>query len=110
MIGGLIVGGNGDAKTGVLVRAIGPSLGSAGVAGALQDPTLELADANGNTVRANDDWQESQQSEIEATNIPPTHPAESAIVASLAPGDYTAVVRGKNGVTGVGLVEVYNVQ
>ena len=109
MIGGLIVGGNGDAKTRVLVRAIGPSLGTAGVAGALQDPTLQLFDAEGNVVRENDNWQESQQAEIEATTIPPNDPAESAIIAVLPPGNYTAVVRGNNEGTGVGLVEVYNV-
>ena len=109
MIGGLIAGGNGGADTRVLVRAIGPSLASAGIAAALQDPVLELRDNNGELVRANDNWQESQQTEIEQTTIPPGHPAESAIVATLAPGNYTAVVRGTNNGSGVGLVEVYNV-
>jgi hypothetical protein len=109
MIGGLIVGGNGDANAQVLVRAIGPSLGAAGVAGALQDPTLELFDADGNIIRANDDWQQSQAAEIERTTIPPPHPAEAAIIAALPPGNYTAVVRGKNDSTGVGLVEVYSI-
>ena len=109
MIGGLIVGGNGEANTRVLVRAIGPSLGKGGVTGALQDPTLELRDTNGEVVRENDNWQESQEAEIDATTIPPSEEAESAIIASLPPGSYTAVVRGKNGSVGVGLVEVYNV-
>ena len=110
MIGGLIVGGNGEANTRVLVRAIGPSLGNAGVASALQDPTLELRDENGELVRENDNWQDTQPAEIEETAIPPSDPAESAIIATLAPGNYTAVVRGRNDGTGVGLVEVYNVQ
>ncbi|MDQ3119855.1 MAG: hypothetical protein M3Q89_09865, partial [Verrucomicrobiota bacterium] len=109
LIGGVIVGGNGGADTRILIRAIGPSLSAAGVAGALQDSTLELRDANGQLVRENDNWQGSQQGEIEATTIPPSHAAEAAIVAQLAPGTYTAIVRGKNDTTGVGLVEVYNV-
>jgi uncharacterized delta-60 repeat protein len=109
MIGGLIVGGSGEAATRVLVRAIGPSIGRAGVAGALQDPTLELRDNNGALVRENDNWQDSQRAEIEATTIPPSDPAESAIVATLPPGNYTAIVRGQADGTGVGLVEVYNV-
>lgn len=110
MIGGLIAGGNGSADTRVLIRAIGPSLASAGITGALQDPTLDLVDGNGNVMHANDNWQESQQSEIAATTIPPGHAAESAIIATLPPGNYTAIVRGTNGGTGVALVEVYNVQ
>lgn len=109
MIGGLIVGGNGSENARVLLRAIGPSLANAGVAGALHDPTLELRDNNGELVRENDNWQESQQPEIEATAIPPSDPAESAIVATLPSGNYTAVVRGKNDSRGVGLVEVYSV-
>jgi hypothetical protein len=109
LIGGLIVGGQGGADTRVLIRAIGPSLGSAGITNALQDPTLDLVDANGNVLRTNDDWQQTQQGDIEATGVPPTHMAEAAIVATLLPGSYTAVVRGNNGTTGVGLVEVYKV-
>ena len=113
MIGGFIVGGGtggGNAK--VIVRALGPSVP---VAGALSDPTLELHDASGTIVTSNDDWKtrpdgSSQQAEIEATTIPPTNDLESAVVASLPPGNYTAVVRGKNNATGVGLVEVYQLQ
>jgi hypothetical protein len=110
MIGGVIAGGNGGADTRVLIRAIGPSLTNAGIAGALQDPILELRNANGTLLRENDNWQAEQQSDIEATTIPPSNPAESAIVATLTPGNYTAVVRGKNNTTGVALVEVYNVK
>ncbi len=109
MIGGLIVGGNGSQDARILLRAIGPSLRKVGVTDALQDPKLELRDANGDILRENDDWQESQQSDIEATKTAPGDPAESAIVVTLPPGNYTAVVRGKNDSTGVSLVEVYNV-
>jgi hypothetical protein len=115
MIGGLIVGGaNTDGKATVLVRAIGPSLVSSGVQGPLADPTLELHDSNGSTLATNDNWkindqtQQSQESAIRATTIPPVNDLESAIVTTLSPGAYTAVVRGKNNGTGVGLVEVYN--
>ena len=109
LIGGFIAVGSGsNAK--VVVRAIGPSLGAAGVSGALQDPTLELFDGNGSPISGNDNWQDTQGGELQASGIPPGNAAESAIVAALAPGSYTAVVRGKNGGTGVGLIEVYNVQ
>jgi hypothetical protein len=115
MIGGLIVGGTGGGSTKVMLRAIGPSLGNFGVTDALQDPTLELRDNNGALLVFNDNWKiksngSSQQSEIEATTIPPTDDRESAIVSTLAPGNYTAIVRGKNNTIGVGLVEAYNLQ
>jgi hypothetical protein len=93
----------------VLIRVIGPSLANAGIQGALQDPTLDLVNGNGTLVRTNDNWQDGQQTEIEATTIPPTNAAESAIIATLTPGNYTAILRGKDNATGVGLVEVYNV-
>ncbi len=103
MIGGFIVIG---ATTRVIARAIGPDLTNRGVPGALQDTTLELVGANGQ-IASNDDWESTQRQEIINTTVPPNDPRESAIVASLAPGNYTAVVRGKNSGTGVGLVEVY---
>lgn len=108
MIGGFIIGG--DTAADILLRAIGPSLTDQGVPNALQDPTLELHDGNGNTLTSNDDWKETHQAEIEATGIPPTNDRESALISTLAPGSYTAIVRGKNDTTGVGLVEVYNLQ
>jgi len=114
MIGGLIVGGgNVGASAKVLVRAIGPSLSSSGVQGALQDPTLELHNASGTTVASNDNWKtksdgNSQQAEIAATTLAPANDLESALVQTLSPGNYTAIVRGKNNTTGVGLVESYN--
>ncbi len=106
LIGGLIV--LGDADTDVLVRAIGPTLGAAGVANALADPILELRDKNGALITTNDNWKDTQQAEIEATNLAPTEESESAILATLSPDSYTAIVRGKDDTTGVALVEVYN--
>ncbi|MDQ6809164.1 MAG: hypothetical protein M3Z64_07045, partial [Verrucomicrobiota bacterium] len=104
LIGGFIVG-NGVSK--VIVRAIGPSLADFGVTSPLQDPTLELHDGSGTIVAKNDNWKDTQQAEIMSTGIPPRSDAESAIVATLAPGAYTAVVQGKNSTTGIAVVEVY---
>ncbi len=104
MIGGFIVGGTYPAK--VIVRAIGPSLSQQGVSGALQDTTLELVDSQGN-ILSNDDWRSTQEAEIIATTVPPTNEKEAAIVATLVPGNYTAIVRGKDGTTGIALVEGY---
>lgn len=102
MIGGLIVAGSTARK--VIVRAIGPSLP---VSGSLADPTLELFNANGDSVGFNDNWRSDQAAEIIATTVPPSDEAESAIVRTLTPAAYTAVVRGVNEGTGVALVEVY---
>ncbi len=107
MIGGFIVGGSEPAS--ILVRATGPSLTTAGLSGVLEDPVLELHDANGN-VLVNDNWRETQESEIIATTIPPADDKEPAILANLVPGNYTAIVRGKDDTTGVALVEVYKVK
>jgi hypothetical protein len=107
LIGGFIINGN-DPKS-VIVRGIGPS---SGVPGALSDPTLELF--SGNTlIASNNDWKTrpdgtSQQAEVEATSIPPANDLDSALVRTLAPGSYTAVLRGNAGETGIGLVEVYD--
>lgn len=108
MIGGLIIGGTTPTK--VLIRAIGPSLGTQGVAGTLADPALELVDSNGNTTNGNQDWRNDDESAIAATGVPPTSDREAAILATLVPGNYTAIVRGKDGSTGVALVEAYNLQ
>lgn len=111
MIGGVIIGGgSAGVNSKVLVRAIGPSLAGAGVAGPLLDPTLELRDANAALVAQNDNWKDTQQAEVTATTIPPTNDAESALVQTVAPGNYTAIVRGKGDTTGVALVELYNLQ
>jgi CSLREA domain-containing protein len=105
MIGGLIV--TGPTPQNVIIRAIGPSLP---IGGRLADPFLELIDGNGTAIRSNNNWRDTQQSEIEASTIPPSSDLESAIVTSLPPAAYTAVVRGVNGGTGVALVELYALQ
>ncbi|MGI8957283.1 MAG: beta strand repeat-containing protein [Chthoniobacterales bacterium] len=110
MIGGFIIGPADLGDATVLVRAIGPSLANSGVANALQDPVLELHDGNGGTIRTNDNWRDDQETEISATGLMPTDDAESAILQTLAPGNYTAIVRGVANTTGVGLVEVYDLQ
>jgi hypothetical protein len=108
MIGGIITGPSDTGDATVLLRAIGPSLSSSGVPDPLQDPVLELHDGQGTTLTSNDDWQDTQKDEIEATGLAPSDPAESAILQSLSPGNYTAIVSGKDGTTGIGLVEVYD--
>ena len=106
MIGGFISsGGNGSVE--VIVRALGPTLTQFGVSGALADPTLSLIDGNGNVVAFNDNWKNTQQTAIQNSGLAPPNDLESAIIATLSNGNYTAVVSGKNGGTGVGLVEVY---
>jgi uncharacterized delta-60 repeat protein len=118
MIGGLIVG-SGKANVGgianIVVRALGPSLSAFGIADALTNPTLELHDGNGTIIATNDNWKlrpngSSQQAEIAATNLQPHDDRESALVESVGPGNYTAIVRGAGNTTGVGLVEVYALQ
>ena len=106
MIGGFILGGR--APTKVILRAIGPSLTAAGVSGALQDPVLEVHDGNGALLFTNDNWRTTQEQQIIASTIPPKDNRESAVVATLPPGAYTAVVRSATNASGVALVEVYN--
>src|SRR5215213_747431 len=106
LIGGFIIGGGGAGTVKVIVRAIGPSLP---VPGKLEDPTLEVHDTNGATIATNDNWRVGgQEAQIIASTIPPSNDLESAVVQTLAPGPYTAIVRGVNGTTGVALVEVYS--
>ncbi len=109
MIGGFILG-NKTGAANVILRALGPSLTQSGIIAVLGDPTLELRDGNGALVRRNDNWKESQQAQIEATGIAPKNDPESALIAQLAPGAYTAILAGKNGTTGVALVELYQLQ
>jgi hypothetical protein len=104
IIGGFIISGDYPAK--VLLRAIGSSLP---VDGALQDPTLELVDSQGNTI-SNDNWRATQEAEITAIGLIPSDERESALVTTLVPGAYTAIVRGKDGITCIALVEGYNLQ
>lgn len=109
MIGGLIAQGGGVKK--VIIRALGPSLGTGvnAITGALADPVLELRDGAGTLIAVNDDWGTSSQvSDILASTIPPVNPLESAIVATLGAGNYTAIVRGVDGIAGVALVEVFD--
>jgi hypothetical protein len=109
MIGGFIVGGSGSADARVIVRGLGPSLSALGVTGPLPDPVIDLKNANGTTLLSNDDWQQGQPTEITSLGLAPSDSRESALVASLPHGNYTAILRGKNNTTGVGVVEVYNV-
>jgi hypothetical protein len=102
MIAGTIVQGGPPQR--VIVRALGPSVP---LAGTLTDPTLELRDGHGALLASNDDWRDSQESEIFATGLSPSNNLESAIVTILPAGGYTAIVRGLNNTTGVALVEVY---
>jgi hypothetical protein len=107
LIGGFILDGEEPAQ--VLVRALGPSLSAFGIKGALADPTLQLYDANGDAT-TNDDWINIQKAEITATGLAPSNNKDSAILATLPPGAYTAIVAGKDGGTGIALVEVYQIQ
>ena len=107
-IGGFIITGNMPKK--VIVRALGPSLGSNGVIGSesLANPYLELHDSTGAMIGQNDDWRDTQEGEIMASGIPPLENAEAAIVEVLAPGQYTAVIQGRDGGEGIALAEVYD--
>ena len=103
MIAGFIATGT----TQILTRAIGPSLTDAGLTEVLADPTLEVFDTNGASLLGNDNWKDTQQSEIEATAIPPPNDLEAAAILTLDAGAYTIIVRGANETGGIGLVEVY---
>jgi len=106
LIGSLIIS-SGDTPI-VVVRAIGPSLATMGIAEPLLDPTIELHDGNGATIGFNDNWNESQLQAVSAVQLVPTDDRESVIVAPfLTTGNYTAIVRGKDNSTGVALVEAY---
>jgi hypothetical protein len=105
-IGGFII--TGSAPKHVLVRAIGPSLARNGLTDVLADPVLELHGPGAFVTVTNDNWRDDQEAAIIADGIPPTDDLESAIDATLTPGAYTAIVRGKNDTSGVALVEVYD--
>lgn len=109
MIAGVIVSPPNGSDAKVLVRALGPTLADFGVAGALADPTVDLVNSSGTVLRSNDDWKGSQQAEIEAVNLGPAHDQEAALIETIPPGQYTAVVRGSGRTTGVGLIEIYNI-
>ena len=108
MIGGFILsGGSGGRMT--LIRALGPTLAQLpfNIAGTLADPTLMLVDANGSVVASNDNWKSTQKTEIQATGLAPPNDKEAAILTTLPPGSFTAIVSGKNGETGIALVDVF---
>jgi hypothetical protein len=107
LIAGYIVGGYSTER--IVVRGIGPSLIPFGVADALVAPFLELHNGQGTTIASNNDWQDTQRQQLIDTTLQPSNPRESAIVIDLQPGNYTAVISGVGGTTGVGLAEVYNI-
>ncbi|MEO5719049.1 MAG: fibronectin type III domain-containing protein [Chthoniobacterales bacterium] len=109
LIGGFIV--LGDSPTSAILRAIGPSLGAAGVTDALQDPTLELHDSSGTLLATNDNWMDGpDQQTISDDGLAPGNEKESALLAVLPPGAYTVIVRGVSDTTGVALVEAYGLE
>jgi phospholipase/lecithinase/hemolysin len=109
MIGGLIIG-SGDSSI-IVLRALGPSVGSFGIVNFLPDPAIELHDGDGALIAFNDDWKTPWFQALRAANFPPPDDHEAAIVAPfLTPGNYTAIVRGKGTTTGIALVEAYNLQ
>lgn len=108
LIAGFVISGFRERR--VILRGLGPSLAAAGVSDALADPDLTLYTSNGDVVASNDDWRSSQEAEIAASGLAPTQGKEAAIVRTLPPGSYTAIVRGKAGGTGTALVEVYDLE
>jgi hypothetical protein len=108
VIAGFMLGGSGNDR--IVVRGIGPSLAAAGLPNALADPVLELRDANGTLLVANNNWQDNPVSaaELIAAGLAPTNMLEAAIATTLPPGGYTALLAGQNNGTGIGVVEVYD--
>lgn len=112
LIGGFFAGPQTAAVTRVVMRALGPSLSAFNVPQPMQDPTIEVRDRNGELMASNDDWETSpEKAELISIGLQPNDPRESAIImTNFEPGPYTALVRGKNGTVGVGLVEIFDVQ
>lgn len=109
LIAGFII--QGDTNKRILVRGIGPSLATFGIADPLQDPTMELNASDGTLIASNDNWPgNANASEILTSGLAPSNPNESALLISVAPGSYTAVLHGQAGSTGIGLVEVYDLE
>jgi uncharacterized delta-60 repeat protein len=111
MIGGFILGGNSGSSR-IAVRGIGPSLAQVGLSNVLTNPTLELHDGNGATLIANDDWETDSASagQLSANGLAPSSPKEAGIFASLPAGVFTAILAGKDGGSGIGLIEIFNLQ
>jgi hypothetical protein len=106
MIGGFVVSGTQPKK--IMVRGLGPSLGAFNVPGILANPTLDLYDASNELLARNDNWRDTQETEVQNSGLAPTNDSESAIVRTVPPGNYTAVLRGGDKSTGIALVEVYD--
>jgi hypothetical protein len=111
MIGGFVLG-NTTGSSRVAIRGLGPSLASFGLSNVLADPTLEMHDSNGAIMISNDDWTSDVISagQFTANGLAPSNPKESGIFTTLPPGAYTAILAGKSGGTGIGLIEIYNLQ
>ena len=107
LIAGFIVGGTGPKQ--LVLRALGPTLTQFGVTGALANPTLELRNSTGGLLAFNDNWAQAANAQSIPTNLRPPNSLESAILTNLNPGSYTAIERGINNTTGVGLVEGYDI-
>jgi hypothetical protein len=107
-IAGFIVTGNSPKQ--VVLRGLGPSLAALGVQAPLSDPLLQLYDASGTLLSTNNDWQQTQAQALRDAKLAPSNNFEAAILATLGPGSYTAIVRGNANATGIGLVEVYDLQ
>jgi hypothetical protein len=108
LVAGFIANG-GDGSTQVVVRGLGPTLAQPpfSISGTLADPWVTLLDSNGNVVQTNNDWKNTQQAAIQATGLAPPNDLEAAILAPVAAGNYTAILSGNGGGTGIGLLEVY---
>jgi hypothetical protein len=111
MIGGFTLGRNPN-NTRIAVRGLGPSLSQFGLSNLLADPTLELHNANGTTMIANDNWTDDpvMATQLSINGLAPQNGHESGIFASLPPGQFTVILAGKNGGIGIGLVEIYNLK
>ena len=111
LIGGFILGGTTGTPQ-IVIRGLGPTLAAAGITGALADPLITIANQNGSTLASNDDWQDdaAKAAMIAAAGLAPNANPESAVVLQLPPASYTAILSGKNGATGVGLIEIYNLR
>jgi hypothetical protein len=109
MIAGFIIQ---NASVRAAIRAIGPSLSAFGITNALPDTTLQLRDQNGAILLENDDWKTdpTQKDELQSSGLQPSHDLEAALIMTIPPGQYTAQVRGKPEVSGIGVVEVYFLQ
>ena len=107
LIGGFVIGGSGGKQ--VVLRALGPTLAQFGVSNVMQNPTLELRNSSGTLLAYNDDWQQASNAQSIPANLRPPNSLESAILTTLNPGAYTAILRGFNNGTGNALVEVYDI-